>query len=232
MLKNVNLTSIALLLGMVALLDSCVPEDSVDVNQDRIYADYELFYNSNTDKTWVVARFKFGNALGTALELKEDAFVTFNGDTLPYNAFYAGHFKEYAGYIHSGSFFYRDHNANVFENTIPAVDTIAIPPTLDTIAKSSAYTLSWVGSPLAADEAVGVFIGSNWIWGQDALLYQDGDGATNIVIGTNVLNNVAVGPATCYMDRSKEVNLTEGTSAGGRIRQKFRAKNKSLYVKN
>ena len=229
-MKSFNLFSQFLMLSVSLLMFSCTPEDSNDVNQDRIYTDYEVFYNSNTDKTWVVAKFKFGNAVGTILDLKDDAFVTFNGDTLPYNIFFGGHQKEYAGRITTGSFSYTNTEGTVFVNSIPAVDTIAFPNDLDTLDKSSAYTISWGGSALAADEKVAIFIGTNWTWGDDALLYQELDGATDIVIGLTQLANLSVGPATCYMDRSKEVALNQGTSAGGAIRQKFRARNVNIQV--
>jgi hypothetical protein len=173
-MKAINLLKFLLLSGIALLFVACEAEDSVDVNQNKIYTDYEVFYDSNSDKTWVVARFKFGNATGTVLELKDVAFVTFNGDTLPYNGWYAGHFKEYAGRISTGSFSYTNNDGDIFVNSIPSVDTIAFPSDLDTLDKSAAYTITWGGRTLAADENVGIFIGS-WVWGQDALVFQDGE---------------------------------------------------------
>lgn len=63
-------------------LSACEVEASADVNQERIYADYKVFYNSNTDKTWVIARFRFGGPTGTLLELNALASVSFDGDEL------------------------------------------------------------------------------------------------------------------------------------------------------
>jgi len=87
------------MLFAASLLTGCQTEDSADVNQDRIYADYELFYNSNTDKTEVVARFRFGGPTGTLLELKAPASVKFDGETIPFRPGYAGHQKAFAGQI-------------------------------------------------------------------------------------------------------------------------------------
>ena len=73
-----------MILAVIALT-SCTGESAGDVNQDRIYTEYEQFYNSNTGVTTVIARFRFGGALGTLLELDSTDNVKFNGDVLPYN---------------------------------------------------------------------------------------------------------------------------------------------------
>ena len=228
-LKKRLVNNALLLLAIPFLLISCEKENSEDVNQDKIYTDYELFYNKNEDKTYAVARFKFGGPTGTNLELTSGATVKFNGDLLTYNAFYVGHVKEYAVKISSGTFVYTDVDNNQFTNTTPVMDTIAFQPGFDTIIKSQANTLTWIGSPLTANQSVGVFIGS-WTWGQDALFYQNQVGATNIVMGVSALNALALGTSTVYMDRSTETSVAQGTSEGGKIRSKYRALNKVVQV--
>ena len=74
----------SLTLFAAILFMACPIEDSADVNQDKIYTDYEVFYNSNTDKTQVLARFRFGGATGTLLELNEPAEVYFDEDKPPF----------------------------------------------------------------------------------------------------------------------------------------------------
>lgn len=213
------------------LVAACAKENASDVNQNKIYTDYEVFYNKNTDKTWVVARFRFGGATGTVLELDSGAYVTFNNDTLPYNALFMGHYKEYAGHISSGTFTYHNLSGQNFVNTLPVCDTLAFQPGFDTLQKSQAQTIGWAGPALAPNQGVGIFVGG-WTWGDDALAYQDGDGATSLVLGINQMNSLPVGPATVYMDRQTELNVGQGTSEGGKIRAKFRAKNRVVQVVN
>ena len=67
-------------LAIITIFSSCTIEDSADVNQAKIYADYDLRYDANTDKTRVVATFKFGGATGTNLQLSDPAQVVFNGE--------------------------------------------------------------------------------------------------------------------------------------------------------
>ncbi len=231
-MKNYKLFSLAAIaiLGLTVIITSCAKEDSVDVNQDKIYTDYEVFYNKNTDKSWVVAKFRFGGPTGTILELTDGAHVLFGSDTLPYVGWAGGHFKEYAGRITSGTFSYTDVDGSNFMNSIPGVDTLAWPASFDTIDKSVANTLAWDGPVLAANEHVGVFIGSSWAWGEDALFVQAADGANDIVMGITQLENLATGPATGYMDRTTDVAVSQGTSEGGRIRAKYRATNATLQV--
>jgi hypothetical protein len=221
-------TAIALL-SIPFLLVSCEKENSEDVNQDKIYTDYELFYNKNEDKTVVVARFKFGGPTGTNLELTNGAAVTFNGDAMTYNAFYVGHVKEYAGKISSGIFNYKDVDGTEFINATPTLDSVAFQPGFDTIVKSQANTFTWVGSALAANQSVGIFVGS-WVWGQDALFYQNQLGATNIIMGVTGLSSLSLGSSTVYMDRTNETTVSQGTSEGGKIRSKYRALNKVVQV--
>jgi hypothetical protein len=209
--------------------NACERENASDVNQNKIYTDYEQFYNKNTDKTVVVARFRFGGVAGTLLELDSTAFVTFNGDTLPYSVIYSGHAKEYAGQIAPGTFSYTNINNATFTNQVPTFESIDFPIGFDTIVKSQANTLTWAGTPLAPDQNVGLFIGS-WTWGQDALYFQDGDGANDLILGMGQLASVPVGPAICYLDRATDKAVAQGTPEGGRIRGKFRALNRQVQV--
>ena len=227
--SNFAYSTFASLMLAFFLFTACEVEDSADVNQERIYTDYELFYNSNTDKTWVVARFRFGGPTGTLLELNDPASVSFNGEVIPFNAVFAGHFKEFAGQLDGGTFVYTNTEGERFENSIPAYTTVEFPADLDTIAKSAAYSLKWDGDALAADQRVGLFIGS-WTWGQDALFVQNNEQATELVLGINQLSNLPVGPSNFFMDRSTELEVTEGTGEGGKIRGKYRAKNKMVVI--
>jgi hypothetical protein len=217
--------------SLFSALYSCNVEDSGDVNQDKIWTHYELFYNTNDDKTVAVARFRFGGITGTLLELNEDASVTFNGEPLEFNNWYFGHTKEFAGLVDSGTFVYQDLDQLTFTNTVMPFDTIAFPVGFDTIYNTQANTLAWDGNPLAANEHVGLFVGS-WTWGDDALYVQSADNATDIVLGANQLSNVPVGPSTLFMDRWTEVDAAQATGEGGRVIGKYRAENRVVQVVN
>lgn len=217
------------LLSLAAGLTSCQKEDSSDVNQDKIYTVYELFYNANTDKTVAICRLRFGSPTGTLLEASSPAQVTFNGEILPYSSVYSGHAKEFAGLITSGTFAYTNVDGVTFTNSTPTMTTLSHPTNFDTIVKSQANTYTWVGDVLAANERVDLFVGT-WTWGQDAIFFAYGNGANNIVMGTNQLANLAEGTSTLYVDRIHEVAISEGTSEGGVIRTRYRPTNITVQV--
>jgi len=217
------------ILATVLVLGACQKEDSSDVNQDKVYTAYELFYNQNSDKTVAIARLRFGGPTGTLLEATDPASVTYNGDPMPYSVLYSGHAKEYAGKITGGTFIYTNTENVSFSNTVPSMDTIGYPSTFTEIVKSQANTLTWEGNALSSNERVNLFIGS-WTWGQDALFFATGNGTTDLVMGTNALANLAEGTSNCYLDRVNEVPVSQGTSEGGVIRTRYRPTNIQVNV--
>lgn len=229
LLKFPNLLFISII---TLFLSACgTSEDSADVNQNRIYTGYEVFYNANDDVTHVIARFRFGGPFGSWLRLSPEsgASVSYDGDTLPYSDFWGAHHREYVGQITGGTFIYTNTEGEVFTNIVPAGDTIEFPEGFDEIDRSQAQELEWVGTPLARNDYVGIFIGS-WAWGDDALFWEDGDGETRVVMGLNGLSNLPLGTAVVYMDRWNEENVAQGTSEGGKIRYKHRASNAVVTV--
>ena len=216
-------------LAIITIFSSCTIEDSADVNQAKIYADYDLRYDANTDKTRVVATFKFGGATGTNLQLSDPAQVVFNGEKLPFKPIYGGHTKEFAGQVMSGTFEYTNTEGDVVVNTTPSIESIAFPDQFDSISKSSSIELNWVGSPLSENQRTAIFIGS-WTWGQDALFLENGEGANFIVLDKGGLNNLPLGNSTVFMERSTARDIEEGTDEGGRIRASYRAENKSIII--
>jgi len=212
-------------------LFSCTGESAGDVNQDRIYTEYEQFYNSNTGVTTVIARFRFGGALGTLLELDSTDNVKFNGDDLPYNIFWGGHAKDYVGNIAPGTFVYTNLDGNVFTNTVPVFESIGFPSSFTELSRSVAYDFQWAGTALSQNQEVGAFIGS-WAWGDDTWNFTNSVGATNMVFGINSLSNLPLGTSTVYLDRATRKTNIQGTSKGGVIKGTFRAPNRVINVIN
>ena len=134
-----------LLLGVGLLIGSCAKEDSNDVNQDKIWSEYKLYYDQNDDKTHAIARFRFGGATGTLLELTDstNASVTYNGTVMPYNAWWGAHHLEFAGNITTGNFVYTNTEGTTYSNSVPTgAESIAYPIGFDTIVMSVAETFA------------------------------------------------------------------------------------------
>jgi hypothetical protein len=217
------------ILSLSILLTACDKENSADVNQDKIYTEYELFYNANSDKTVAIARLRFGGPTGTLLEATTPAGVTFNGEVLPYSAVYSGHAKEFAGKLTTGTFAYTNTENTIYSNTPPSMDTLAHPAGFDTIIKSAANTYAWIGNPLTASERVNLYVGS-WTWGQNAIFFATGAGSDDIIMGVNQMTNLGIGTSTLFVDRVNESTNIQGTSEGGVIRTRFRPLNVQVNV--
>lgn len=209
------------------LMYSCQSEVSDDVNQDRIYCEYELSYNANQDKTYAKAIFKFGNALGTLLQLSAPSEVRFNGDLLTFNNVLAYYEKSYAGFINTGTFSWKDTQGNEYNNIVN-ITTIDYPAGLDTIPRTSAFELFWVGDSLSANQSV-VLQANGQLEGDYQIFTQTNLNSTSIIMNLNQLQQLGHGSGTLWMDRIFSSNLQQQTSAGGIIRGIYRPVNKQVY---
>ena len=211
------------------LASSCQRESSADVNQDRIFTHYELFYNANEDKTYARAWFRFGSVTGTQLELAAPSEVSFNGDKLSFNKVLAFYEKQYAGLKAFGTFHWEDTEGKVFDNelNINVIDFGVMP---DSIVRTAALTIPWTGSALGADEVVGTWInGENEGDAQAAITIETG--ATALIVPLNKIEKVGAGPGKIYLERRFSPALLDVTGAGGYGAGVYRAKTKNVIFK-
>lgn len=220
---------LSLVLLAITSLTSCIREESSAVNQDRIFTEYELFYNANEDKTYARATFKFSNAAGTNLDLSDPSKVLFNDQELTFNPLLAYYEKEFPGFVPNGTFKWTDLDGNDFVNTIE-IHSIGYAPGIDTIARDAAFELNWSGNPLAQKELVTVTInGENEL---DAQIFTTNDvGAQSIILAKDKLSRLGAGPGKVFLDRSYLPELSEKTSAGGIILGRYRPANLSVQIK-
>jgi len=216
-------------LCLVCLLMGCAKEDSDDVNQDRIYAEYELFYDKNTDKTYASAIFRFGNAAGTQLQLTAPSEVKFNGDVLPFDPVFSYYRKEYSGLVTSGTFVFTDTQGVSYSNSVSSTRTLAFPASLDTIHSSNSYTLTWAGDSVVTGERVDL-----WMDGplQNNVEYftQYTLNTNSFVLPANRLQALGTGSTACAMERIWEQTASSVTGAGGKVRVKYKALSRTIQV--
>ena len=205
----------------------CTVQPSEAVDQDRIYTQYELFYDKNEDKTHAKATFKFGGATGTLLQLSKPSSIMFNNDSLLYNVlgFYE---KIYPGFINSGNFIFKDKAGKTFTNSAPLVKTVEFPadPSVIPLSKTKDYEIKWVGDPLGPNEGVGGLVGTTL----QAFL-QTNLNATSVTIFASQLQQANPGPYIIYLERSTVSNLVQQTSVGGNITSKYRGLSKNAELK-
>jgi len=227
MKKHIKFILSIVLFAVIAF--SCEREDSDKVDQDTIFAEYELFYNANEDITYARAIFHFSNIFGTRLELSDPSNVTFNGDQLLWKSGLAYYEKEYVGFVNSGTFVWTDTDGNTFTNPV-SINEIDYPAVgFDTLPKSASYELFWDGDSLIALELVTVTINGQ-VEGDVQVFTQASPNATSIVLGLNKLSLLGSGPGTVWMDRSYKPTPAETTSAGAVVTGRYRPLNKSIVI--
>ena len=210
-------------IALSGLTQSCQKaEDSADVNQDRIHQYLELFYDEAQDKTYAYAQFRFGNAIGTPLQLATNATVSVEGNTMSWNDnFNLNRYEwEWTGKRNSATFTYTDNDGNTFVNTV-IINDIGFPASLDTISKDSSYNLVWTGDPLAADEAVWVSINED-NEANAATFNQNDQGSTSITLTKDGLSKIDPSSVTLWIDRNNKPAITQATSVGGILVGKYR----------
>jgi hypothetical protein len=228
MKKLVNLSLLATVLLM--LFSSCQKADSKDVSQDKIYGEYELFYDKNTDKTYASAVFKFNSNTGNQLQLTAPSEIKFNNDVIPYDPIFAYYRKEYSGQINIGTFNFKDTEGKVYSNQV-VLSKVINNPIIDTIKRIGSYAYNWVGDSVSANETVGLTIGNLLNTANFQVFLQNTVNSKNIILPLNQLNQMPVGLSYCQLDRQIESNAVNVTSAGGKIRGKYRGLNRNLYIK-
>lgn len=215
-------------LTFVGLFSACETESSSDVDQNRIHAAYELFYDKKTNETTAVAVFRFGSSVGTQLELASPSEVRFNNDLLGFNAVLGRYEKTYKDqWIKSGTFTFTDTEGKTYTNNsevMKAADFPATPEVL-TFSKSADQTVSWTGDPLAQGETVGALL-----IGPGNIFSISQSGATAFPVNKANLTNANPGDYLISMDRWLSEPLTEKTDAGGEIVVKYRSATKNVKV--
>ena len=209
---------------LVAACD--IVEPSENVNQDRIWTDYELHYDESEDVTSARATFRFGGSTGTLLELSDESFVAVNGEELTRrtqpvtNVTY--YEREFAGLEPDATFEFVDVEGTSYLNDI-ALRSIAVSSGAGPIDNDNSYEVRWSGQPLGAGEEVGAVLYRIFGGVALAVFTQRDVGATSIILDRAQLQNVEPGEAMLVLERRTAGTLSEPTEVGGRISARYTA---------
>ncbi|MEL6676191.1 MAG: hypothetical protein AAFR61_28555 [Bacteroidota bacterium] len=234
-MKSLISFTLVLCLASATFFQACVEAEPSDlVDQDRIFTDYELFYNENTDVTRATAIFRFGSGVtGTPLELAGSSEVSFEGEMMVKkvepitNITY--YVVEMAGKTSTGTFRWEDTEGTVYENAITLVE-IGYPADLPaTLSRTESFTLTWDGTALGADESVAVTVdGPNAF--NEKVFTQSAQGSTSIILTKDKLDDIDPGEGKLFMDRNFSPEIMQAPGAGGRITAKYRPVNPSITI--
>lgn len=226
----VKVTALLSALMLMFTFTSCNKEDSDSVNQDKIYTAYEFDYDKNTNITYARAWFRFGNILGTPLELKDPgATITFNGDTMPFKSSLSYYELQFPGALTTGTFIYTDLNNDTYTNTVAMAKPIDWPAIVDTIQRSINNQRTCIGDSLGGGEKfITKVTGPGNIDPQ--YFTTTGVGMQSVTLLSSQLIMVNQGMGTVRLERKYEPALQQKTLAGGCITSVYTALERAAYM--
>ena len=229
-MKRLHFIPIILIIACLSALTACETESQQDVNQDRIYVYYELYYNADQDITYAKASFRFGSITGTILQLSGHSYVKFNDAYLTYKPVLAYYEATFPGLVTEGDFRYIDLDSSIFVNhaTLHPVD---LAETLDTIHKGHVYELPFDGDSIRADETVTAFINSTL--GTDLQTFSQSNLLTvSVLMPADRTLEITPGINTIYVRRNYLNPVTQASSAGAEIHSIYQSHARQIYVKS
>ena len=208
--------TIAIALLSVLFFTACKKEASVNIDQNRIYSDYEVTYSQMSNQTVTNAQFRIDSKSGKKIELTYPARVGFNGENLAWRNLGGVYESKRSGNHLNGSFTYLDIDENSFENTASVINPIDLPFGMNNISKNGNFFLPWTGAALQSGETVKVVISGGSQSGSktfNATLI----GSSYITLDQYKLNDLVAGSAKIQIQREKITGLQQSSLAGGRI---------------
>lgn len=224
--------AVAVLLGCFTGC-SCESEKASLVNPEGVHQIYTVTYNGDAKSTTVNARFRFGGAGGTNLELDGVAKVTHNVCEFKKSSFlgvnYAGSFQ---GHQAEHIFEYTDTAGKLHRNTIrlPAVDFGADAPA--EISRSKDLRLAFVGDAVGQDESVEVSIHQANQGNQSVsrVVSNRTAGARDVLVSAAELGAFAEGDATLTLTRRVTGTLQSATTRGGSITANYVSDSRKVKI--
>lgn len=217
------------------LLSACMmAEQSVNVNQTRIWTDYELHYDANADVTVARASFRFGGAYGTPLDLTSPSEVRFNGQllarTVQPGTGLVRYERTFAGEVASGTFRFVDTEDEAYSNLV-TLRPVEFPASVGPIDNDGAFAFDWVGAALGPSEEVTVTLSRFGTSGVALGMFaQRQDGARGVVMDGVQLRAVTPGEVALKMERAWSGTPARVPDAGGRMTLKWTAREARAMV--
>lgn len=207
----------------VLFFTACKKEASINIDQNRIYSDYEVTYDQESNRTTVQALFRVDHNSGKKLELTYPARVGFNGETMAWRNLGGIYEATFSGNALHGSFTYFDTDGNRFDNVAAAVNPIDLPYGMNNISKNGNFFLPWTGAALQSDETVEVVISGGSQSGKETF-QATVVGSSYISLPQYKLERLEAGTARIQISREKTQALQQSNLSGGRVTSKYESR--------
>ncbi len=218
------------------ILASCASNEianSIDVKQDKIYQNYSILYNGNTNETNIKATYRFGGENGTTLVLTPPSKVTFNGKSMTrYESDFVGAYYKIAQSksLASGqvcTFVFTDTDKKQYTNSVK-FNPVLISKIPAEINKGNPLEFTMLTNALAYGEKISIALKDT----THSVLYevQDQQPKKQFVLPAMVLKKLS-GKVRITITRRYKIMLKEGTDEGGIIYFEYKTKEQEFIIK-
>jgi hypothetical protein len=212
---------------VISLLSSCKPDETIDVNQDKIFTEYELFYNKVEQRTYASAKFRHKKSKGTVLKLSAASSVAFADQKLSYNPSLQQYEKTFDSLISNGEFVWIDTDGRKYKNSIE-LSEISLPEK-QTMIQDQNNSITWQGLPLREGEYVILFLNSPE--GGAQYIADKSFDTKSVDVQSRTLEKLPKGELLVRIERNSVVELNEKTGSGGTLKGKYRSSEVSVTLK-
>lgn len=213
----------------VLMFSACKREDSANIDQQRIYANYEYTFDADSYQSIAEVTFRMDNSSGTKIELTAPAGVRFNGEALSWRNSSGSYRVSSSSNVIGGTFAYTDLGQQTYQNATAPLTYIALPYGLNSISRNGSFFLPWLGDPLKAGETVTVTISGGQQSGSESWTINT-IGSTYIVLDQFKLDDLVVGNAQIQISRQLVSGIHQSTLAGGKITSTYLSQKWNIVV--
>jgi hypothetical protein len=218
------LAGITLLISGLFACDSNEIGESKDVNQDKIYIDYQVSYTEGDDQVYLSLQYRFAGSAGTTLVLNNPSQAELDGEKLKVDssdgsgAFYEIN-KNYKDFLGKHSINFKDINGRHFENSFEFV-----PFTINTLPevfeRNKNLVISFNTAPLGSNDYIAIAS----IDTDSSFYYQQAGTSSNVIIPLSELKRQQGKTLSFESTIHRDIPLSQTTPEGGTLRYTYRLK--------
>jgi hypothetical protein len=224
-----RITTLGIALVSVLFFTACKKENSVNIDQNRIYSNYDIEYDQHSNQTSVKATFRVDHNSGQKIELTYPSRVGFDGETMSYKKIMGQYTFNRSGNVLNRSIVYYDIDGKEFSNSGENMSFIDIPVGFNGISRGGNVFLPWAGGEIASGETVTVTISGGSQSGSKTFT-ANSVGSNYIILDQYKLQNLVVGTATIQIKREVSKSLIQSNLAGGRITSTYKGRRTTINI--
>ena len=207
---------VILLIGFI----SACRKDSSEIDQNRIYQEYDVVFNNQTGNTEVSATFREDDASGKILKLTGGAKVYFNEQQISGKSNF---YETYAGFISPVKIEFVDSDGKKYTNYSFGINYVDVNPLENFISGTNNY-FSWGGSAVGENESVTFYARNSEGTSNDQKVSQQGASAINL--NSTFFDNFQNQFFTYWLKRKRISYLGDFATVGGSFSVYYRSQDR------